>query len=76
MAFVSTQTAPRSNSVVSGFAPLWAAFCAKMATTFKNMQRAQLNRAMNRMSDKDLAHVGITRSEIADYADMVMRLHG
>ena len=55
---------------------LFDAFVAKMTVTPKNVQITRLTQAMHRMDDAQLADVGITRSEIADYANIAIRLHG
>ena len=54
---------------------LWDAFVAKMVLSTKRAQVTQMTQAMYRMDDAHLATIGITRSEVADYANMVIRIN-
>jgi hypothetical protein len=64
------------NHIDSTAITLWNTFVEKMVLSTKPAQIVQLTQAMNRMSDAQLAQIGITRSEIADYANMSIRLDG
>jgi uncharacterized protein YjiS (DUF1127 family) len=64
------------NLIDSTVRTAWNAFVAKIVLSTKRAQIAQLTQAMNRMNDVQLAEIGITRSEVADYANMSIRLNG
>ncbi|MEJ6710104.1 MAG: DUF1127 domain-containing protein [Amylibacter sp.] len=51
-------------------------FVARLVLSTKRLQIAQLTQALNRMEPHHLADIGITRSEIPDYARICIRLHG
>lgn len=76
MAYIETNSAPIFASLQDVATTLWAAFMDKLVLSSKSVQIAQLTQAMNRMSDAQLTEIGITRSEVADYANMTIRVHG
>lgn len=76
MAHALTQHVSILNIAQTTAVSLWDAFVARMIVSTKRVQIAQLTQALNRMDSQHLASIGITRSEIPDYASMVIRLHG
>ena len=76
MAYLDTNSAPILTSVQHAVKTLWAGFVNKTVLSTKRVQIAQLTKAMHQLSDAQLAEIGITRSEIADYANMTIRVKG
>lgn len=76
MSYAIAQSTSLLNSIFDAVASFMDAFVEKMVLSTKRAQIVQLKQAMNRMDDRQLADIGITRSEIADYADMAIRVHG
>ena len=69
MAFIS---APTSSSVpvFGGFS--FARIRAALGRAFLRSQIARMTSVLNTMSNAQLHEIGITRGEIADYAEMIM----
>lgn len=76
MAHALAQHTSVLNIATSTAISLWNAFVARMLVSTKRLQIVQLTQALNRMDPQHLAEIGITRSEIPDYARMSIRLHG
>ena len=76
MAYAIAQNTPILTTLMSSVNTVWDAFVSKMLLSSKHAQIVQLTQAMNRMDDRQLAAIGITRSEISDYASMTIRLQG
>ncbi len=76
MAYAIAQNTPILTTLMSAVNTVWDAFIDKMILSSKHAQIVQLTQAMNRMDNNQLAAIGITRSEIPDYASMTIRLHG
>ena len=76
MAHVIAQNASILNVAISTANAVWDAFVVKMVLSTKRVQIGQLTHAMKQMTDAQLAEVGITRSEIEDYASMTIRVYG
>lgn len=50
------------------------AFGAKIASGFHTLQLARVKSILSHMSDRQLAEIGIKRSEISEYATKIMAL--
>jgi uncharacterized protein YjiS (DUF1127 family) len=68
MAFANT-TIP-TQSIFSGFS--FAGIRRAFARGLRAAQIARMNEVMREMSVEQLREIGITRSEIADYAEMLI----
>ena len=54
---------------------LFTAITHKLVLSSKRVQVAQLTKAMNQMSDAQLNEIGVSRSEITDYAMMTININ-
>jgi len=68
MAYVSTSTP--TQSLFGGFS--FARVRNAISRTITAMQVARMHSVMNQMSAEQLRQIGITRSEVADYAEMLI----
>lgn len=76
MAYMDTNATPILATVRDTVAALATGFVTKFLLPSKRAQIAQMTQAMNRLDDAQLAQIGITRAEISDYANMVIRVNG
>ena len=58
--------------IVYGFLSLLAQIGVKAKSILKNIQMARMLSVLSRMSDYQLAQIGIPRSDIAKYAEALM----
>ncbi len=76
MSYALAQSTSLLTTAFDAAAQFKDAFLKYVVLSTKRAQVAQLKQAMHRMSDPQLAEIGITRAEIADYVDMLMSLRG
>lgn len=76
MAYMDTNSTPILATVQDALNTLLTGFVDKVVLSSKRAQITQLTQALNRMDDTQLAQIGITRSEVPDYASMAIRVYG
>lgn len=76
MAYIETNSAPVLASLQNAVTTLRTGFVNTFVLSSKRAQIKQLSQAIHRMNNAQLAKIGITRSEIEDYANMTIRVYG
>lgn len=74
LAFTDTHNSPILASLQDVLNTLWLSLENLFFLSTKRVQIKQLTQAMQRMNDVQLTKIGITRSEIEDYACMTIRV--
>jgi uncharacterized protein YjiS (DUF1127 family) len=61
-----------SSKFAHGFLSILARFGAKAKSTLRTLQMARMQSVLSNMSDHQLAQIGIQRSDIPKYAELLM----
>ena len=74
LAYTDIHNSPILASLQDVLHTLWSSLENLFFLSTKRVQIKQLTQAMQRMNDVQLAKIGITRSEVEDYACMTIRV--